>query len=66
MVGERSGKMDESFNRISEYYLRSVDYKTRMLTVLIEPILMLALGILVAMLALSLFLPIYGLVNQIV
>ena len=65
MVGERAGKMEESFSRISDYYLRSVDYKTRMLTVLIEPFLMLALGIVVGLLALSIFLPIYNLVNTI-
>ncbi len=65
MVGERSGKMDDSFYRVSQYYLRAVDHKTRMLTVLIEPILMLVLGGFVAMLALSLFLPIYGMINVI-
>lgn len=65
MVGERSGKMEESFGRISDYYLRSVDYKTRMLTVLIEPILMLILGVAIGVLALSIFLPIYTLVNSI-
>jgi len=65
MVGEKSGKMEESFSRISDYYLRAVDYKTRMLTVLIEPFLMLALGIVVGLLALSIFLPIYNLVGTI-
>ena len=65
MVGERSGKMDESFDRIAQYYLRAVDYRTRMLTVLIEPILMLTLGVFIGLLALSLFLPIYGMVNTI-
>jgi len=62
-VGERAGKMDEAFHRISEYYLRVVDHKTRMLTVLIEPILMLVLGVFVAIIALSLFLPLYGLMS---
>lgn len=65
MVGERSGKMEYSFYRISEYYLKVVDHKTRMLTVMIEPILMLLLGAIVAALALSLFLPLYGLMSTI-
>jgi len=65
MVGERSGKMDDSFYRVSQYYLRAVDHRTRMLTVLIEPILMLVLGGLVGLLALSLFLPLYSMVDTI-
>ena len=63
MVGEKAGKIEEAFSRISDYYERSVDYKTRMLTVLIEPVLMIVLGVVVGGLALSIFVPIYNLVN---
>ena len=65
MVGERSGKMDDSFCRVSSYYIRTVDHRTKMLTVLIEPILMLILGGLVAILALSLFLPLYSMIHTV-
>jgi len=64
-VGEKTGKVEEALNRITAYYERSVDYKTRMLTVLIEPILMIIIGIVVGGLALSIFMPLYGLVRVI-
>ena len=64
-IGEKTGKLEESLNRLTGYYERSVDYKTRMLTILIEPILMIIIGIVVGGLALSIFMPIYGLIKVI-
>lgn len=58
-VGERTGSSEEIFNRITGHYERAVDYKTRMLTVLIEPMMIVVIGIVIAGLALSVFLPIY-------
>lgn len=62
-VGEKTGRVGESLDRIVNYYEHSVDYRTRMLTVLIEPILMVFVGIIVGGLALSIFLPIYGMIK---
>ncbi|GAG31609.1 unnamed protein product, partial [marine sediment metagenome] len=58
-VGERTGSSEEIFNRITGHYERAVDYKTRMLTVLIEPMMIVVIGVVIAGLALSVFLPIY-------
>jgi len=62
-VGEQTGKLREMLNRITKYFERSIDYKTRVIASLIEPIIMLVVGFFVAALALSIFLPIYQLVN---
>lgn len=62
-VGERTGKLEDMFRRITAYYERSVDHRTRLLTVLLEPILMLLIGGVVGSIALSIFLPIYGAAN---
>jgi len=62
-VGEKTGKLNDSFGRIINYYENSVEYKTKMMTTLIEPVLMLILGIVVGGLAISVFLPIYNLVD---
>ncbi len=64
-VGERTGASEEIFKRITGHYERSVDYKTRMMTVLIEPMLIAMLGVVIAGLALSIFLPIYQVANVI-
>lgn len=62
-VGEKTGKFEKSFSRIVEYYENTFEYKTRTLTTLIEPIMMLVLGGIVGGVAISVFLPIYSLVN---
>ena len=62
-VGEKTGKLDNSFSRITNYYENVLEHKTKTMLVLIEPVLMLVLGIVVGGLALSIFMPIYQIVN---
>jgi len=59
-VGERTGRLEEMFRRITLHYEQSVDHKTKMLMTLIEPILMVTIGIVVGGIAVSIFLPIYN------
>jgi type IV pilus assembly protein PilC len=59
IVGENAGKMKECFRHNSVHYERSVNYQTQMLTTLIEPFLMLAVGLMVGLLAYSIFAPLY-------
>ena len=58
-VGEQSGRFDETFKRITGFFERAVQHKTQMLTVLIEPVLVIFIGVFVGGLALSIFMPIY-------
>lgn len=58
-VGHKSGKFEEIFMRITMHYERSLNYKTQVLTSLLEPILMVVVGVIVGGIALSIFLPIY-------
>jgi len=58
-VGEKTGKLEESFKRLSYYYDKSVRHRTEMLTATIEPIILVIAGISVGFIALSIFLPIY-------
>ena len=58
-VGEQSGKLEESFKRLNMYYDRNVRHKTKTLTSLIEPVILIVVGISVGIIALSIFLPIY-------
>ena len=58
-VGGRVGKLEESFIHVSSYYERSLRTRTKTLTSLVEPILMIFTGIVVGIIALSVFLPIY-------
>jgi type IV pilus assembly protein PilC len=58
-VGEKAGKLQETFEKIVSHYERSVNHRTGMMTTLLEPILMVIVGVAVGALALSIFLPIY-------
>lgn len=62
-VGEITGKLTKTIERITKYFERSIDYKTRTMASLIEPILMIVLAVLVGTIAVSIFLPLYGLIN---
>jgi type II secretory pathway component PulF len=65
LVGEQSGRLGYALEKISGHYDRSVQFQTQMLTTVIEPILMLVAGILVGMLAYSMFTPLYGVTQYI-
>lgn len=58
-VGEKSGTLDESFKYLTEYYRKEVFTATKRLPTVIEPILLIVMGALVAFIAISIILPIY-------
>ncbi len=60
-VGEETGELDDLMNEIAEMYQREVEYDLKNLASQIEPILVVALGVLVLILALGVFLPIWDL-----
>ena len=60
-VGEESGSIDELMDEIAQMYEREVDYELKTLSSQIEPILIVFLGIMVLVLALGIFLPIWDL-----
>lgn len=60
-VGEETGDLDSLMEEIAQMYEREVDYELKTLSSQIEPILITGLGILVLILALGVFLPIWDL-----
>lgn len=60
-VGEESGSLDEMMHEIAEMYQREVEYELKTLSQQIEPILIIFLGIMVLVLAMGIFLPIWDL-----
>jgi MSHA biogenesis protein MshG len=60
-VGEESGELDEMMSEIAEFYQREAEYSLKNLASQIEPVLIVALGVLVLLLALGVFLPIWDL-----
>lgn len=62
-VGESTGKLDELLSRISSFYTREVDGIVDNLVELIQPLLMVVVGVGVGVLFASVLLPIYNLVK---
>lgn len=62
-VGERTGTLDESFLHLADYYDKEVDKSLRTFTALLEPMLLLIMGLVVGFVALSVLLPIFQLVR---
>jgi MSHA biogenesis protein MshG len=58
-VGEESGAIDDLMDEIAMMYEREVDYELKTLSSQIEPILITFLGVMVLVLALGIFLPIW-------
>ncbi|MHB8256655.1 MAG: type II secretion system F family protein [Acidiferrobacterales bacterium] len=60
-VGEDSGALDQLLVEVADYYEREVDYDLRNLNTAIEPILISIIGVIVLILALGVFLPMWDL-----
>ena len=60
-VGDETGELDDLMLEVAELYEREVDYDIKTLAAQIEPILVVFLGVIVLILALGVFLPIWDL-----
>jgi MSHA biogenesis protein MshG len=60
-VGEESGALDDMMKEVADMYQSEVEYELKTLAQQIEPILIVALGIMVLILALGIFLPLWDL-----
>ncbi len=63
-VGERSGTLSDTLVYLSELYEAEVDDFTKNLSSMIEPVLMIAMGIIVGFVAISVITPIYGITQH--
>ena len=59
-IGESTGNLEENLEYLAEYYDDEVDTKLHSLTSLIEPLMLLVMGLLVGFVALSIITPIYS------
>lgn len=64
-IGEESGKIDEMLGKAAKVYEDEVEEQVRTISTMIEPMLMLMLGGMAALMIGAVLLPIYSLVNSI-
>jgi type IV pilus assembly protein PilC len=58
-VGEKTGKLDESFTYLGDFFADEVDDYSRNFSTLIEPVILIVIGLIVAFVALAIISPIY-------
>jgi type IV pilus assembly protein PilC len=62
-IGEESGSLDKMLNKVSEFYEEQVDNAVDSFSSLLEPIIMVVLGVVIGGLVIAMYLPIFKLGN---
>jgi type IV pilus assembly protein PilC len=62
-VGETSGNLMAVLDESAEYYERSIDNKINTLISLIEPVIIIVMGMVIAMMLVSIYLPIFSIIR---
>ncbi len=63
-IGEESGSMEDMLEKTAQYYEKEVDNQIKTISTLIEPLLMVILGVVAFIIVAAVLLPIYGLAGQ--
>ncbi|HYC80071.1 MAG TPA: type II secretion system F family protein, partial [Candidatus Binatia bacterium] len=64
-IGESTGKLQEILDKLAKFYEKEVEGILKILTTLIEPIIMMMLGLVVAVMVAGVLLPIYNLAGSV-
>ncbi len=62
-VGEETGNLDNNLEQAAEHYAEEVDYRLKQLIAVLEPALVIVVGLMVGFIAISVIAPMYSLVN---
>ena len=63
-VGEATGALDTMLSKIADFYEEEVDTAVAGLLTLLEPVMIAFLGIVVGGIVMAMYLPIFGLISQ--
>lgn len=64
-VGEQTGNLDQMLSRVADFYEDEVDVAVGALTTIIEPVMMVCLGAVIAVLVIAMYLPIFNMAGAI-
>jgi type IV pilus assembly protein PilC len=65
-VGEETNKLDIIFKKLYEQYSGEADHRTTMMNALLEPILIVVVGVLVAVILIAMYLPMFKIGNSMI
>lgn len=63
-VGEETNQLDYFFARISEQYIEEVEFKTTILSSMMEPLIIIFLGLVVGVILIAMYLPLFQMSNS--
>lgn len=63
-IGEQSGSLEKMLDRTAEYYEKEVDNQIKTISTIVEPFMMIILGVVALVIVAAVLLPIYGLAGQ--
>jgi type IV pilus assembly protein PilC len=63
-IGEQSGQIESMLDKTADYFEKEVDNQIKAISTIIEPILMIVLGVVAITIVAAVLLPIYGLVGK--
>jgi len=63
-IGEQSGSLEQMLTKTADYYEKEVDDQVKTISTIIEPVLMVVLGVVAFLVVAAVLLPIYGLAGQ--
>jgi type IV pilus assembly protein PilC len=63
-IGEQSGSLELMLDKTAEYYEKEVDQQIKTISTIIEPAMMVVLGIVALVVVAAVLLPVYGLAGQ--
>lgn len=63
-AGEKTGTLDKALQEISEYFDYKVSYTLKSITSLLEPVMLVGVGLVVGGMMLAIIAPVYGLISQ--
>jgi type IV pilus assembly protein PilC len=58
-VGEETGELDKMLGKIADFYEEEVDASIETLTSIIEPIMMIGVGLMVGVIIIAMYLPMF-------
>jgi type IV pilus assembly protein PilC len=64
-VGEESGTLDTMLRKVTDFYMVEIDATVKKLTALIEPVLIIALGTIIGFIVVSLWMPLFKVIQLI-
>lgn len=64
-VGEDTGSLDEQLETVASFYEKELDYKVKQITTLMEPAVLIVMGVIVGFVALALVSAMYGIYGKV-